>query len=187
MGPEIDYINQNKDPLCETQRLLDAGTIPTRITHNDTKLNNVLFDAGGAALCVVDLDTVMPGAFQFDFSDTIRTAACTAAEDEQDLGKVQLDLNLFEAIVEGYLESTHGCLTKTEIDLLAPAAGLMPFMIGLRFLTDYLQGDPYFKTNRPCQNLDRARCQLKLSQAIEEQQAVLQQLSYARASRLEST
>jgi len=176
---EADYINLAKEKLCETQRLLDSGAIPTRITHNDTKLNNVLFDTDGNGLCAIDLDTVMPGAFQFDFSDTLRTAACTAAEDETDLKKVEIDLRLFEAVAAGYLEPMQDQLTQTEKELLAPAANLMPFMVGLRFLTDYLQGDSYFKIHRPKHNLDRARCQLKLSQSIERQEKKLRQIIMA--------
>jgi hypothetical protein len=164
---EIDYISRAQDSLCETQRLADSGVLTTRVTHNDTKLNNVLFSPSGEALCVIDLDTVMPGLFQFDFSDAVRTTANTAVEDEPDLNKVSLNLDLFSAITRGFLHATHDVLTQAELELLAPAANLMPFMVGLRFLTDFLQGDTYFKAHYSGQNLSRARCQLKLSQEIE--------------------
>lgn len=173
---EIAYVHDMKEAMGETQRLLDAGLIPIRVTHNDTKLNNVLFSNDGSALCVIDLDTVMPGVFQFDFSDTVRTTANTAVEDEQDLDKVRLNPELFSAITDGFLQATRHILTETEVELLAPAAGLMPFIIGLRFLTDYLHGDTYFKTHHPSQNIDRARCQFKLSQNIQAQQSHLQKI-----------
>jgi hypothetical protein len=176
IGREINYIHRTKDSLCEIQKRWDRNQIPTRITHNDTKLNNVLFSSEGSSLCVIDLDTVMPGIFQFDFSDTVRTMAITAEEDEPNLDNVQLSPDLFFAITQGYLETTRDILTDTELELLAPAANFMPFIIGLRFLTDYLQGDFYFKTHRPNQNLDRARCQFKLSQDIERQQTSLRKI-----------
>lgn len=166
---EINYVHLMQHRMCLTQRLIDRGEIPIRITHNDTKINNVLFSPAGEVLCVIDLDTVMPGAFQFDFSDTVRTMANTAAEDEPDLSRVELNKDLFAAIAAGYLRSTHEILMPTEIDLLTTAASLMPFLIGVRFLTDYLQGDIYFKTNHPKQNLDRTRCQFKLAQHIDGQ------------------
>lgn len=173
---EIDFVYQVQDRLCQTQRLLDTEKIPRRVTHNDTKMNNVLFSNEGNALCVIDLDTVMSGCFQFDFSDAVRTIAITAVEDEKDLNKVQINTDYFAAIARGYLQETRTMLTKAEIELLAPAADLLPFIIGLRFLTDYLQGDTYFRTHYPAQNLDRARCQFKLCQDIAKQQPLLQKI-----------
>ena len=172
---EIKSVQQMQDHLSRTQQLADNGTLPQRVTHNDTKLNNVLFSKTGEALCVIDLDTVMPGLVQFDFSDIIRTAANRALEDERDLSQVGLNPTLFTAITRGFLSATCNVLTKAEIELLAPAAHLMPFMLSTRFLTDYLQGDTYFRIHRPGQNLDRARCQLKLSQDIAQQMDELQQ------------
>jgi thiamine kinase-like enzyme len=173
---EVDYVRNAQYAMCTTQRLLDAGEIPVRITHNDTKMNNILFSQTGDALCVIDLDTVMPGVFQFDFSDTVRTMANTATEDENNLSLVALNPDLFTAIATGYLRATRHILTAQEINLLVPAAHLMPFIIGLRFLTDYLQGDVYFKTDHPQQNLDRARCQFRLAQDIEIRQSQLKQI-----------
>jgi hypothetical protein len=176
---EINYVHLTQDHMHLTQRLIDSGKIPLRITHNDTKINNVLFNQTGEALCVIDLDTVMPGVFQFDFSDAVRAMANTAAEDEKDLSLVELNPELFAAIASGYLRATRDILMPTEIDLLATAASLMPFMLGLRFLTDYLQGDTYFKIHYPQHNLDRARCQFKLAQDIDSRVPELQQIIHA--------
>lgn len=174
ISAEIDYIVARQDSLCETQRLADNHVVQQRVTHNDTKLNNVLFSHAGDALCVIDLDTVMPGLVQFDFSDIIRTAANRAVEDERDLSRVGLDIDLFRAITRGFLSATNNVLTTAEIELLAPATHLMPFMLSTRFLADYLQGDTYFRIHRQGQNLDRARCQLKLCQDIENHMPELQ-------------
>ena len=146
--------------LCDMQ---DQGKLPLRVTHNDTKLNNVLFDAtAGEAICVIDLDTVMPGLAHYDFGDSIRFGANTAAEDEADLSKVSLDLEYFGAYAKGFLSQAGESLTQTEIDQLAFSAQLMTFECGMRFLTDYLNGDTYFKTAYPEHNLVRARNQFAL-------------------------
>lgn len=143
--------------------LLAAGRLPLRVTHNDTKLNNVMFDNHtNKGICVIDLDTVMPGLSLYDFGDSIRFGANHAAEDEKDLSKVWLDLNLFENYVRGYLESTGESLTTTEIEYLPFSAKLLTFECGMRFLTDYLDGDTYFHTNYPDHNLDRCRTQFAL-------------------------
>jgi hypothetical protein len=176
VGNEINYIEQMQDRMLLTQQLLNTQKIPLRITHNDTKINNILFNEAGHALCVIDLDTIMPGVFQFDFSDTVRTMANTGFEDEIDLEMVSLDTELFKAVASGYLRATRPILTTTEIELLSEATHLMPFMIGVRFLTDYLEGDCYFKTSRPDQNLDRARCQFKLTEDIERQKRKLKKI-----------
>ena len=137
--------------------------------HNDTKLNNVLFDkASGNAICVIDLDTVMPGFAAHDFGDAIRFGASTAAEDEKDLNKVSCDMTLFEAYFNGFMEGCRGSLTDKEVEALPMGAKIMTFECGMRFLTDYLQGDTYFKIHYPEQNLDRARTQLKLVKDMEE-------------------
>ena len=147
---------------------LRTGEIPVRVTHNDTKLNNVLLDYdSGEPLCVIDLDTVMPGSALYDYGDSIRFGASTAAEDETDLGKVEMDLNLFRCFTEGYLEGCGGSLTPRELELLPMGAKLMTLECGVRFLTDYLNGDVYFRTHRPEQNLDRARTQFKLVRDME--------------------
>lgn len=144
------------------------GRLPLRVTHNDTKLNNILFDKdSGEAVCVIDLDTIMPGYAVNDFGDSIRFGASTAAEDEADLSKVNFDIELYHAYAEGYLEGAAGKLTKGEIELLPIGAMMMTFECGMRFLTDYLEGDTYFRTTRPAQNLDRARNQFKLLSDME--------------------
>lgn len=143
--------------------LLKSGELPTRVTHNDTKLNNVLLDdKTGEAICVVDLDTVMPGSLLYDFGDALRFGASTGSEDEKDLEKIWFDLNLFEVFTKGFLEELGDSITKKEIELLPFSAILMTYECGIRFLGDYLNGDVYFKTDYPEHNLDRARTQLKL-------------------------
>ena len=145
-----------------------AGAIPERVIHNDTKLNNVMIDdETGEGICVIDLDTVMPGLAVYDFGDAVRGGANPAAEDERDLSQVGLDLTLFEHLARGYLEETRDFLTPAEMDSLAFAAKLISFEQGLRFLTDYLNGDVYYRTHRPDHNLDRCRTQFKLVSDIE--------------------
>ena len=154
----------------EFSRLTDMqarGEIPTRITHNDTKINNVMLDAEtDAAVCVIDLDTVMPGLVLYDFGDMVRTATCMASEDEEDLSKVVMQMPFFESLAEGYLDAAHEFLTPAEVDNLAFAGWLITTEIGIRFLTDYLDGDLYFRTEKPEHNLIRARNQFKLAQSI---------------------
>ncbi len=149
--------------------LLERGELPLRVTHNDTKLNNILFDeVSRKALCIIDLDTIMPGLVHYDFGDSIRFGASTGEEDETDLGRVELDLSLFEAFTEGYLKGCAGSLTEIEAALLPMGAKLMTYECGIRFLTDYLEGDTYFKIHRKGHNLDRARTQFKLVADMEE-------------------
>ncbi len=139
------------------------GSVPVRVTHNDTKINNILFDAkSGKATAVIDLDTVMPGSMLYDFGDALRIGSSTAAEDETDLSKVAFDLNIFEHFARGYLEECKSSLTEKEIQLLPVAARLLTYECGIRFLTDYLNGDTYFKIHREHHNLDRARNQFAL-------------------------
>ncbi|MBE7022770.1 MAG: aminoglycoside phosphotransferase family protein [Ruminococcaceae bacterium] len=150
--------------------LTAEGKIPLRVTHNDTKVNNILIDEKtNEALCVIDLDTVMPGWVAMDFGDTIRFAANVAEEDERDLTKVSLDMTLFEQFTKGFLSQVGRDLTEAEITYLPHGARIITLEIGARFLTDYLDGDVYFKTHREGHNLDRARCQMKLALSIEEQ------------------
>lgn len=149
---------------------LNSGRLPLRVTHNDTKINNVLFDnETGQGLCVIDLDTTMPGSPLYDFGDLVRTATCPAPEDETDLSRVTMDLNLFQAVAEGYLSQTTDLLVRAEKELLIQASLLLTFTIGLRFLTDYLEGDVYFKTKYPEHNLHRAKAQFKLLQSMQQQ------------------
>ncbi len=148
---------------------LANNEIPLRVTHNDTKLNNVMIDDNTSeGICVLDLDTVMPGSMLYDFGDSIRFGASTAAEDELDLNKVNMDLNLFEAYTKGYLEELGDSITAKEAELLPMSAKLMTLECGVRFLTDYLDGDNYFRIHRPDHNLDRARTQFKLVADMEE-------------------
>ena len=142
---------------------LKRGELPLRVTHNDTKLNNIMIDnATGKGICVIDLDTVMPGLAVNDFGDSIRFGASTADEDERDLSKVEMDLSLFELYTQGFLEGCGGSLTEAEIGAMPMAAKLMTLECGIRFLGDYLDGDRYFRIHREGQNLDRARTQFKL-------------------------
>ncbi|MBQ4119107.1 MAG: aminoglycoside phosphotransferase family protein [Clostridia bacterium] len=160
---EIEFVSSRREfcSILENARL--NGSLPTRVTHNDTKLNNILFDANdGHAVAVIDLDTVMPGYSVNDFGDSIRFGANTAAEDETDLAKVSLDLELFTAFAKGFIEGCEGKLTDTEISLLPIGAMMMTLECGMRFLTDYLDGDVYFKIHRDGHNLDRARNQFAL-------------------------
>ncbi len=159
---ELRFVLEREEKASRLQRMRDDGTLPTRVTHNDTKINNVLFDADTRkAICVIDLDTVMPGLSVYDFGDAIRFGASTAAEDEKDLEKVSLNLRLFRVFARGFLESCPS-LTDAEIDALPLGAYTMTLECGVRFLTDYLNGDRYFSIDYPEHNLGRAHTQLKL-------------------------
>ncbi len=160
---EIDFFLKRENIANVFSDLYAKGEIPLRVTHNDTKLNNIMIDEKTAkGICVVDLDTIMPGFAMNDFGDAIRFGANTADEDEKDLSKVSCDMNLFEIYAKGFIEGCGGKLTEREIELLPMGAIVMTYECGMRFLTDYLQGDVYFKTNRDGHNLDRARTQIKL-------------------------
>lgn len=160
---EIRFAMERAEFTETLERAHKEGRLPLRVTHNDTKLNNILFDEKtGAPICVIDLDTVMPGYSVNDFGDSIRFGANTAAEDETDLSKVSLDLSLFESYARGFLLGCGGRLTETEIELLPIGAMMMTFECGMRFLTDYLEGDVYFRIHRPSHNLDRCRNQFAL-------------------------
>ncbi|MEF9969710.1 MAG: phosphotransferase [Ruthenibacterium sp.] len=167
--PEIAFVKAHAKDAPVLMDLLESGKLPLRVTHNDTKLNNILFDATtGEGLCVIDLDTIMPGLALNDYGDSIRFGASTAAEDEPELSKVHFSLELFEAYTKGYLEAAGAVLTDTEKAYLPWGAKLMTLECGTRFLTDFLQGDTYFKVSRPLQNLERARTQFKLVAEMEE-------------------
>ena len=147
---------------------LASGALPYRVTHNDTKMNNVLLDeATGKAICVIDLDTVMPGSALYDYGDAIRYGACAASEEETDLGRVRVNMQLFEAFTRGFLEAVGDRLTPAEIELLPVGAKMMACELSMRFLTDYLDGDVYFKTAYPTHNLDRAHAQMQLLMDME--------------------
>ncbi len=166
---EIRFILDREQDTHILADMLKRGELPLRVTHNDTKLNNVMIDdATGRGLCVIDLDTVMPGLAAHDYGDSIRFGASTAAEDEPDLSKVSLDLELFESYTRGFLKGCGGSLTEAEVRMLPMGAKMMTLECGMRFLADYLQGDVYFKTHRAGQNLDRCRTQLKLVKDMEE-------------------
>lgn len=169
---EISFALERESDTRVLTDLLHAGELPLRVTHNDTKLNNILFDADTKkAICIIDLDTVMPGLSHYDFGDSIRFGASTGAEDEKDLSKVELDLTLFEAFTKGYLEGCGGSLTEKEIEMLPMGAKLMTYECGIRFLADFLEGDVYFKIHRDGHNLDRARTQFKLVKDMEDKWA----------------
>ncbi len=165
----IDFVIDRKADTHRLTDLIAEGKLPLRVTHNDTKLNNVLFDiATDKSICVIDLDPIMPGLSMYDFGDSIRSGANKANEDEADLSKVGIDLELFEAYVDGYLSETAESLNETEIENLAFGAKLMTFECGIRFLTDYLEGDVYFRTTHPEHNIIRARNQFRLVADMEE-------------------
>ncbi len=165
---EIKFVLDHEQEASILTDLLKAGELPLRVTHNDTKLNNVMLDATTRkALCVIDLDTVMPGLSLFDYGDSIRFGASTAKEDETDLSKVRVDLSLFEAYTRGFLTACGSSLTAREIELFPLGAKMMTFECGTRFLTDYLSGDVYFHIARPSHNLDRCRTQFKLVAEME--------------------
>lgn len=168
LKPEIDFVfNREKDMPVLVDKL-QRGELPQRITHNDTKFNNVLIDnATGTGVCVIDLDTVMPGLALYDFGDAIRSLANTAAEDEQNISKVQFDLDTYDCFTHGYLDAARDFLTPLEMELLPFSAILMTLECGIRFLTDHLQGDTYFKIHRENHNLDRCRTQFKMVQDME--------------------
>jgi aminoglycoside phosphotransferase (APT) family kinase protein len=185
---EQDHFNRAKHARSEIafslkqEKIVDvildamaAGKIPERITHNDTKFNNVMLDEeSGAAMCVVDLDTVMPGCVLYDFGDMVRTTTSPTLEDEPDLTKVRMGMPMFKQLAKGYIEATGSFLTKAERRLIAFSGKLITYTIGIRFLTDYLNGDTYFRVHRAGHNLDRARTQFKLVESIERKEAAMQ-------------
>ncbi|MBQ5900724.1 MAG: phosphotransferase [Clostridia bacterium] len=166
---EIEFVKQRKDFVSVLEDAHARGELPKRVTHNDTKINNVLLDIDTREpVCVVDLDTIMPGYSVNDFGDSIRFGASTAAEDEKDLSKVHFDINLFETYTRGFLKGCGGTLKESEIMLLPEGAKMMTLECGMRFLADYIDGDTYFKTAYPDHNLVRCRTQFKLVEEMED-------------------
>lgn len=175
---EIQFVLDHEETANCFARLLDKKEVPLRVTHNDTKLNNIMIDnKTRKGICVIDLDTVMPGLAMNDFGDSIRFGASTGAEDEKDLSKISCDMELFEIYTKGFLEGCGGKLTQREIALLPMGAKTMTYECGMRFLADYLQGDVYFKIHRPEHNLDRCRTQLKLVADMEKKWETMQAIA----------
>jgi len=173
--PEIEFVLKHESLVDVILAAMAKKTIPERITHNDTKFNNVMLDTvTGDAKCVVDLDTVMPGCALYDFGDMVRTTTSPTMEDERDLSKVQMQMPMFKKLAEGYLAAAGRFLTRAERSHIAFSGKLITFEIGIRFLTDYLSGDTYFRIHRPDHNLDRCRTQFKLVESIERQERAMQ-------------
>jgi len=165
---EIKFVKKHEGYADVLNNALENGEIPLRVTHNDTKLNNILFDQStGEGMCVIDLDTVMPGSVLYDFGDAMRFGAASGPEDEKDLSKIWFDLDMFDAFTKGFAEEAGDTLNRREIELLADSVKILTFECGMRFLTDYLKGDVYFKIAYPSHNLDRARTQFKLVSDME--------------------
>ena len=174
---EIEFVKARADEAGRLVDLINSGELPLRVTHNDTKLNNVMFDSNtNKCVCVIDLDTVMPGLALYDFGDSIRYGANTADEDEADLSKVGINLDYFRAYAEGFLSEAGSALNACEIDNLAFASKLMTYECGMRFLTDYLNGDTYFKTKYPEHNLVRAKNQFKLVVDMESKMSEMEEI-----------
>ncbi|MDA3797575.1 MAG: aminoglycoside phosphotransferase family protein [Kiritimatiellae bacterium] len=167
---EVNFIFDRKEEAGTLLRLLAEGKLTERITHNDTKLNNVLLDVKtGCGVCVIDLDTVMPGLIHYDFGDMVRSGAASTDENESDLSKVYMKFDMYSAILHGFLKNSNGFMTPLDKELLPLSAKIITLETGVRFLTDYLIGDEYFKIRYPNENFDRARMQLKLVASMEEQ------------------
>ena len=178
VAEEIRFVRERYDVACILGDMQAEGKLPLRVTHNDTKSNNVLIDsATGKGLCVIDLDTVMPGLAVNDFGDSIRFGASTGAEDEKDLSKISCDMDLYDIYTKGFLEGCGDTLTNTEIESLPIGAKVMTYECGMRFLTDYLSGDTYFKIDYPTHNLDRARTQFKLVWDMEQKWEKMKEIS----------
>ncbi|TPW21011.1 MAG: hypothetical protein FD126_1119, partial [Elusimicrobia bacterium] len=174
---ELDWAFERRDWAGLLVDAAQRGKAPTRVAHNDTKINNVLFDSGtNEALCVIDFDTVMPGLMLFDFGDFTRTSVSPAPEDETDLEKVVVRLDVFEALAQGWREGSGGMLSEGERELLPDCGRVISYELGLRFLADHLEGDRYFKVHRPGHNLERARCQFRLAAELERRRADLARL-----------
>jgi len=169
VSKELDQILTRAEEMKTILKLGREGKIPLRITHNDTKFNNILLDQNDKALCVIDLDTVMPGYVHYDFGDAIRTATNTATEDETDLSKIGMNIKLFKAYSEGYLSEAGKTLNNVEKEYLAFAPKLITYIMAVRFLTDFIDGDNYYKIHHELHNLQRAKAQLKLVMSMEEQ------------------
>jgi Ser/Thr protein kinase RdoA (MazF antagonist) len=164
----LDELEKRAEEMTKAERLYREGKLPKRICHCDTKVNNMMFDDAGNILCVIDLDTVMPSFIFSDYGDFLRTGANKLAEDDPDIDRVEFDMDIFKAFTEGYLSSAKGFLTPLEVENLPYAAALFPYMQAVRFLTDYINGDTYYKIKYPDHNLVRTRNQFKLLQSVEE-------------------
>ena len=174
---EIEFFFEHRKMLCSIVELIENGALPLRVTHNDTKSNNVMLDKStGKAICVIDLDTVMPGSVLYDYGDAIRFGANTAAEDEPDISKISLDLDKARAFTEGFMAETNGFLTEAELRRLPLGIKVLTGELAMRFLTDYLDGDLYFKIDYPEHNLVRTRAQIALLKDIEKKEQQLQEL-----------
>ena len=178
---EIDYVESRAEMMLTIHKLGEKGAIPLRVTHNDTKISNVLFDLDKKGLCVIDLDTIQPGYVTSDFGDGIRTLTNTGEEDDENLDRVSMDIDLFEAFANGFLDSTREILLDAEKEALVYAGLLFPYMQSVRFLIDYLDGDTYYKVKHPEHNLVRTRAQLKLTKDGEDKmdklKAIIKKLS----------
>jgi len=171
---EIEFIAERAEKMKVIINLGNEGIIPLRITHNDTKFNNILLDENDKALCLIDLDTVMPGYIHYDFGDAMRTGANIAAEDEPDLSKINFDLGMYSAFSEGYLSEARAFLTRSELEYLAFSPLLITYTQAVRFLTDYIDGDRYYKIHHEQHNLQRTRAQIQLIRSMEEQYTEMQ-------------
>ncbi len=177
---QVEFALQRKELSGTLSSALESGAIPARVCHNDMKLNNVLFDADGRrAVCLLDLDTCMSGTPLFDFGDLVRNTAIPCAEDEQDLSKVVVDMDLYAAICEGYMNEVGSSLTTREVELLPFAPRVLAFVLGTRFLTDFLNGDTYFRIHRPEHNLERARTQFAVVEAMERSESRMSEILQA--------
>ena len=184
---EIEYARSLKTIANVLVDAMAAGEIPVRVCHNDTKINNILFDYSGptdTAMTVIDLDTVMPGTMLYDFGDLVRTSTWPGAEDEADASKVYVSMELFEALVRGWLGGAGEIMKDREVSYLPLAGRLITYNIGLRFLTDYLNGDKYFATQREGQNLDRARVQFAMIRDMERNKATMERIAGVAAAEL---
>jgi thiamine kinase-like enzyme len=174
MQTEISQLQQRADEMLKLQNWLDEGKLPLRITHNDTKINNILYGEEGEILCIIDLDTVMPGSTLFDFGDAIRTLCNSAAEDEKELDKITFQQDYFESYTRGYLSESRSFLTPLEIENLVYSCRYMVWEQAMRFLTDYLNGDTYYKISYPEHNLVRTLSQLRYLEVLEENAGVME-------------
>ncbi len=182
---EIQFVRDRAGEMGIAMEMLEDGRLPLRVTHNDTKLNNIMFDKRtGDALCIIDLDTIMPGLSIFDFGDSIRFGANTGAEDEPDISKVSLSLELFELYTKGFLEGCQGSLTDKELAMLPMGAKLMTLECGMRFLADYLQGDVYFHTAYPEHNLIRCHTQFEMVADMERKWAQMEEIVKRQAEKI---
>lgn len=174
---EINFVKDHKAFCSVITDKIESGLIPLRVTHNDTKLNNIMMDdSTGKGICVIDLDTVMPGSLLYDFGDSIRFGASSAAEDEKDLDKVYMDLNLFEEYTKGFLSEAKDNMNETELLMLPEGAMMMTLECGMRFLADHIDGDKYFSLHYEGQNLDRARTQFKLVKDMEQKLSAMKEI-----------